>query len=105
MTAISKRNGKNRSPSSNAVLEGTSFLSGSNAGFIEGLYEQYLANRDSVDGTWRAFFQALQDGKPIELPAAARRSAHPAPAQSPVAQSNANPQESIRALHLLRASR
>ncbi len=34
---------------SNAVLEATSFLFGSNAAFIEALYRQYLDNPDAVD--------------------------------------------------------
>ena len=38
----------------NAVLDATSFLFGTNAQFIEGLYAQYLADHASVDGTWRA---------------------------------------------------
>ena len=41
------------------MLESTAFLYGSNAAFIEGLYAQYLSNPESVDGTWRAFFDAL----------------------------------------------
>ena len=49
--------------SPNEVLEATSFLFGANAGFIEGLYGQYLKDPGSVDGTWRAFFEALGDPK------------------------------------------
>ena len=44
---------------SNAVLEATSFLFGSNAGFIEALYRQYLDNPDAVDPSWRSFFAQL----------------------------------------------
>ena len=44
---------------SNAVLEATSFLFGSNAGFIEALYRQYLENPDAVDASWRSFFAQL----------------------------------------------
>jgi 2-oxoglutarate dehydrogenase E1 component len=47
-----------------------SYLFGSNAPFIEELYEAYLANPDSVSGTWREYFDALQQG------AAARDVAH-----------------------------
>jgi 2-oxoglutarate dehydrogenase E1 component len=51
------------------VLESTSFLYGSNAAFIEGLDAQYLSSPESVDGTWRAFFDALgeQGLKPAQL--------------------------------------
>lgn len=41
-------------------LQGTSYLYGSNAPFIEELYENYLADPDSVDGRWRAYFDYLQ---------------------------------------------
>ena len=39
---------------------GTSYLFGSNAPFIEELYDAYLADPASVDGTWRQYFDALQ---------------------------------------------
>ena len=44
---------------SNDILDATSFLSGTNAAFLEGLYAQYLANPDSVDEGWRAYFAEL----------------------------------------------
>ncbi len=44
---------------SNDILDATSFLSGTNAAFLEGLYSQYLANPDSVDAEWRAYFAGL----------------------------------------------
>ena len=106
MTVQSKKNGKTRPFSSNAVLEATSFLSGNNAAFIEGLYEQYLADPNSVDGTWRGFFQALNDGQPVELPSLAWR--------SPAAEgrlvpggvaTEADAQFSIRAIQLVRSYR
>jgi 2-oxoglutarate dehydrogenase E1 component len=58
MTAESKAQTPQKT-SPNAVLEATSFLFGTNAGFIEGLYAQYLSDPSSVDGAWRAFFDAL----------------------------------------------
>jgi 2-oxoglutarate dehydrogenase E1 component len=61
MTAESKQNRTPRGTSPNEVLDATSFLFGTNAGFIEGLYAQYLGDPNSVDGTWRAFFEALGD--------------------------------------------
>ena len=47
------------SRSSNDVLEATSFLSGTNAAFVEALYAQYLENPDAVDESWRAYFSGL----------------------------------------------
>lgn len=41
-------------------LENTSHLFGSNAPFIEELYENYLANPASVDEAWRDYFDKLQ---------------------------------------------
>ena len=59
MTAESKENRTPKGTSPNEVLDATSFLFGTNAAFIEALYAQYLATPDSVDSTWRAFFEAL----------------------------------------------
>ena len=59
MTAESKQNRTPKGTSPNEVLDATSFLFGTNAAFIEGLYAQYLSDPTSVDGTWRAFFEAL----------------------------------------------
>src|ERR1700744_4627667 len=44
---------------SNDILAATTFLSGTNAQFIEQLYAQYLANPDSIDPSWRAYFSEL----------------------------------------------
>ena len=43
-------------------LQGTSTLFGSNAPFIEDLYERYLADPASVDKEWRAYFDELRGG-------------------------------------------
>ena len=43
-------------------LESTSSLFGSNAPFIEGLYERYLADPASVDAEWRGYFDELRGG-------------------------------------------
>jgi 2-oxoglutarate dehydrogenase E1 component len=40
----------------------SSTLFGSNAPFIEELYERYLADPASVDGEWRSYFDELRDG-------------------------------------------
>src|SRR6195256_3053790 len=61
MTAESKENRTPKGTSPNEVLDATSFLFGTNAAFIEALYAQYLGDPNSVDGTWRAFFEALGD--------------------------------------------
>src|SRR5690348_6871298 len=41
-------------------------LSGANAPYVEALYEQYLADPQSVDAKWRDYFQKLRDGGGIE---------------------------------------
>lgn len=43
-------------------FEGSSTLFGSNAPFIEELYERYLADPASVDANWRAYFDELRGG-------------------------------------------
>ncbi|MDR0564765.1 MAG: 2-oxoglutarate dehydrogenase E1 component [Azoarcus sp.] len=45
---------------SERALQGTSCLFGSNAPFIEELYESYLADPASVDERWRAYFDQIQ---------------------------------------------
>jgi 2-oxoglutarate dehydrogenase E1 component len=57
MTSQSSSDRLNRS--SNEVLEATSFLSGTNAAFVESLYAQYLENPDAVEPSWRAYFSGL----------------------------------------------
>src|ERR1700689_4131005 len=44
---------------SNEILDATSFLTGTNAAFIEGLYSQYLADPGSVDTGWQSYFAEL----------------------------------------------
>src|SRR4029077_20384499 len=57
MTSQSPSDRLNRS--SNALLEETSFLFGTNAAFVESLYAQYLENPDTVEESWRAYFSGL----------------------------------------------
>jgi 2-oxoglutarate dehydrogenase E1 component len=49
-----------RSLPNTALLE-TSFLYGANATFVEELHEKFLNDPNSVDPSWRAFFQQLHD--------------------------------------------
>lgn len=55
-------------------LKSTSFLYGSNAVFIEELYERYIADPNSVDEEWRNFFKNLADN-PSNVENAARGAA------------------------------
>src|SRR5690242_993705 len=105
MTALSKKNGKTRQHSSNAVLEATSFLGGNSASFMEALYGQFLADPASVDGTWRTVFEALEDGRPVQLPAAALRRAPEIRTAAVVQPAESDAQASIRAVQLVRAYR
>ncbi len=41
-------------------------LSGSNAAYVEGLYEQYLSDPASVDAAWRRYFDQLRQGAGVE---------------------------------------
>ncbi len=134
MTAESKENRTPKGTSPNEVLDATSFLFGTNASFIEGLYAQYLSDPNSVDGTWRAFFDALGEkglstsqlgGGPSwrrgarlaladgELVSAltgdwgtpSKTAPSAAPAQASAAASGAGAKASIRAIQLVRAYR
>ncbi|WP_435103165.1 2-oxoglutarate dehydrogenase E1 component [Arhodomonas sp. AD133] len=42
-----------------------SYLSGSNATYIEALYEAYLSDPDSVPAEWRGYFQGLEAGEGV----------------------------------------
>jgi 2-oxoglutarate dehydrogenase E1 component len=59
MTDQSSPHAVNRA--SNDILEATSFLSGTNAIFVERLYEQYLADPNSVDPSWQDYFAGLAE--------------------------------------------
>lgn len=47
-------------------LNASSFLFGANAVFIEELYQQYLNSPESVDESWRQFFQGQNDITPLK---------------------------------------
>jgi 2-oxoglutarate dehydrogenase E1 component len=47
-------------------FEASSNLYGSNAPYVEELYEQYLADPNSVDPSWRAVFDAWQKGGAVK---------------------------------------
>src|SRR3569833_3191341 len=128
MTELSRSDRLNRA--SNEILDATSFLSGTNAAFIEGLYAQYLESPDSVDAGWRAYFASLseqgltptqlgrghawnRDRKPagprdelteaLSGAPAAPKAAKPSPKDE--AGGRASAQDSIRAIQLVRAYR
>jgi 2-oxoglutarate dehydrogenase E1 component len=44
-----------------ADLDGTTFLTGTNAGFIAELYTRFLEDPSSVDDSWRRFFSEMGD--------------------------------------------
>src|SRR5579863_6513724 len=117
---------------SNEIFDATSFLSGTNAAFLEALYAQYLSNPGSLDPEWQGYFAGLgeqglsatqlgrgpawrRDQRP-ETPRdeiTVALSGQPAPAKAatpktaPADGQNARAvaQESIRAIQLVRAYR
>jgi 2-oxoglutarate dehydrogenase E1 component len=50
-----------RGETMSANLEQTSFLFGSNAGYVAELYASYLSNPAAVDPSWNSFFQDLDE--------------------------------------------
>jgi 2-oxoglutarate dehydrogenase E1 component len=119
---------------SNDIFEATSFLSGTNAQFLEALYAQYLGNPASVDPEWQTYFASLgeQSLTPTQLgrgpawrrdqkasrprddltsalagEAAAPVKAAPAKGAAPATAENARAvaQDSIRAIQMVRAYR
>jgi 2-oxoglutarate dehydrogenase E1 component len=47
------------------AMSNSSLLYGMNDVFVEGLYEEYLANPASVSGEWRSYFDALQNSSGV----------------------------------------
>src|SRR5439155_8908263 len=97
-----------------ADLDGTTFLTGANAGFIADLYARFLENPGAVDESWRRVFSELDDDAVVALaelrgPSWGRRA-------PPISDGTATRQidaealrniaiDSIRALNLIRAYR
>jgi len=50
------------------LFQDSSALYGSNASFIEDLYEQYLKNPDSVSRSWQEKFAKIKDSSVHEIP-------------------------------------
>ena len=94
-----------------ADIDGASFLTGANAGFIADLYARFLDDPGSVDESWRGFFSEIgEDGAgalraPVwEKPAAHSGNGAAAPGPDADALRRAT-SDSIRALQLIRAYR
>ena len=94
-----------------ADIDGASFLSGANAGFIADLYARFLRDPDSVDESWRGFFGEIGENGAGELrapvwekPAAHSGNGAAAPGPDTDALRRAT-SDSIRALQLIRAYR
>ncbi|CAA9891855.1 2-oxoglutarate decarboxylase, thiamin-requiring [Candidatus Methylobacter favarea] len=50
------------------LFQDSSTLYGSNAGFVESLYERFLADPESVDPSWQKKFTEIHDGAVYEIP-------------------------------------
>ncbi len=50
------------------LFQDSSSLYGSNASFVENLYEQFLEDPDSVEASWKKEFSELQNGTDFETP-------------------------------------
>ncbi|HTC83053.1 MAG TPA: hypothetical protein VK683_01810, partial [Rhizomicrobium sp.] len=46
---------------SNEIFEATSFLNGTNAAYVEQMYAAWLADHNSVDASWQAYFSQAGD--------------------------------------------
>jgi 2-oxoglutarate dehydrogenase E1 component len=99
-----------------ADVDGASFLTGANAGFIADLYARFLDDPASVDQSWRRFFLELGDDKTSalaelrppswdKLPARVGGNNAAFPAASDAAALRRATSDSIRALQLIRAYR
>jgi 2-oxoglutarate dehydrogenase E1 component len=98
-----------------ADIDGASFLSGANAGFVADLYARFLDDPGSVDESWRRFFAEIgEDGStalaelraPVWERAPARPNGNGSTATAPDAAAlRQATSDSIRALQLIRAYR
>src|SRR5262245_34006789 len=90
-------------------FEATSNLYGSNAPYVEELYERYLANPDSVDPQWRATFDAWQKGSAAkDVPHSAVIAAFEERARNPIASAPAaaaSDDKQLKVLQYIRAHR
>ena len=68
--------------SSQTELLSTSYLFGSNAAYVEDLYEIYLSNPTAVPDEWRSYFDQLQ-----HLPATDGRESTRDQAHAPIVES------------------
>jgi 2-oxoglutarate dehydrogenase E1 component len=50
-----------------SLIESSS-IQGGNAAYVEDLYEQYLADPNSVDEQWRAYFRGVQGPSTVDVP-------------------------------------
>src|SRR4029077_643255 len=50
-----------------ADLDGTTFLTGANAGFIAELYARFLEDPNAVDESWRRFFSEMGENASVAL--------------------------------------
>src|SRR3984893_3929282 len=98
-----------------AYLNGTTFLTGANAGFIAELYARFLEDPNAVDESWRRFFSELDDDAAAAL-AELRGPSWGQPAPRLIPERAASREidaealrhaaiDSIRALNLIRAYR
>src|SRR5579872_1605944 len=65
------------------VLAETSFLYGGNAGFVEDLHARWAENPNSVEPSWRAFFESIRDKASEVVESAAQPSWTPEPIPEP----------------------
>src|SRR6266446_6056074 len=98
-----------------ADLDGTTFLTGANAGFIAELYARFLEDPNAVDESWRRFFSEMGEDATAAL-AELRTPVWSRPRPSAIAERAATQKvdgealrragiDSIRALNLIRAYR
>jgi 2-oxoglutarate dehydrogenase E1 component len=99
-----------------ADIDGTTFLTGANAGFIAELYTRFLEDPRSVDESWRRFFSEMNDDVATLLteargPSWAKRQ-RPVPGNGAASTAGTDEEalrrattDSIRALQLIRAYR
>jgi 2-oxoglutarate dehydrogenase E1 component len=91
-----------------ADLNGTTFLTGANAGFIAELYTRFLEDPQSVDESWRRFFSEMDEDGATAIAAGREQPIGNGPAANAAINRESVRQattDSIRALQLIRSYR
>ena len=83
--------------------ESESFLTGTSSIYAEEMYERYLQDPNSVELSWKTYFDNLQEGSPYVEAEYNRPTISPGRTSASMSALNAAPSDSLGVAHLIRA--